>query len=561
MKRALAFLLIWMLSASLAACGGTQSAPAEAPPEPAEQAQQTESTPEQAVSVIPTGDSFWVAYEYDPGGETVPLTEETWSADLTLWADGTARFREVADDIAVTDPHGLRMTWKKMADGTVNFYCPYSGHEPYYTAQAAEDGLRIDGKAGAYCLRQAELPDTVGALYCPAELTGVWLETGYEIEGYNDDSMPGRFTSLVIETPWESDPQRHVMKASSEYGDSSGYAAGNTFYNYDITVLDEALYTGCENQAWSVRIGPESPKDENGYPKTPELYATLLDRDTLLFQRYFSFDSGPGISYQTYKRIIPDPVGRDMEDADLEGTLWRCTAYTDAQGREAVSPPDLQEFRLEFFSQRKFSVTEKRTDGSTYTGAGSWILGEGNTLLLYGRDFPNDWFGGAANVRKVVTEEYESEICELFLWYEGGIMTLTAVETDGDSGKAADLLADLSFNAHNAPAGTLMVLYTDPFEDWERCTFLPTYRLSDSLDAEYLLISSVEDGTELWLEENGAVVKDFGSLNAGESLLVRMEIPESGGPNLYVSTSLGEYYYELIQGGIAFADHWSYITT
>ena len=70
----------------------------------------------------------------------------------------------------------------------------------------------------------------------------------------------------------------------------------------------------------------------------------------------------------------------------------------------------------------------------------------------------------------------------------------------------------------------------------ENMPSVPVYEISDHPDAQYVLVSSVEDGSYFWLEEDGYCREDFGTLDAGESFIIRLDIPESGGMNLQVST-------------------------
>lgn len=563
MKQILALLLSLAMLFSLTACGGNEPVTPEEPPV---QTDQSEKEPETApeVPALPEGDSFWVAYEYNIEGEQISLPNEECWADLTICADGTARFREVGDDVSILDPHALDMTWEQSADGTVNFYCPYGGNEPYCIGTVTEDGFRLDRLGGTFCLKQEKMPQEAGELYCPAELSGVWLEIGYEVEGEQGDSMPGEFTSLVIETTWEEDSGKHVMRASSENGDYSGYVARNTYYGSATTVLNEPLYDGCGNEMWSIRIGEESPLNEHGYPSGTDIYATLLDENTLLLQKYFSFDRGsiPGVSYQTYKRFVPASVDWALVDEDIAGSEWRCVSYEDADGNQFEAPPGIPDFRLTLYPGRKFAYTTSAADVIPTSGGGNWILGEGNTLLLYNPNtYDDSWFAGAVDIKKVVTAEYESEFYELHLWCNGGIMTLQHEEGSEDWKDYADTMNDIEGRAFAAPGNAMIVLYNQHYDDFSQYHALTKYEVSDGANSQYILVTSVLDGTYLWLEEDGYCREDFGTLDAGESIVIWLDVPESSGPNLQIESPLGDYYYELTQSSLIFNENWNYITT
>ena len=576
MRRFCSILLAMCLLLSLSACGNQQSDPEPVPPasstenptvkDPPKQTERPEKEPEPTpeVPALPKGDSFWVAYEYNIEGEHLPLTDDVWQADLTLRADGTARFREVSDGIACIDPHALDMAWETADDGTLQFYCTYGGSEPYCTGTVTEDGFLLDRLGGIFSLEQGEMPQTAGELYSPAELGGVWLEVACEVEGDQDASMPGNFASLVIDVPWEADSQTHVMRVSSERGDCSGYVAGNTYYGLAATVLNEPLYEGCGNDVWSVRIGEESPLNQHGYPSGTDTYVTLLDSDTLLMQRYFSFDGGsiPGVSYQTYKRFVPALVDRDLEDEELAGSEWCCIRYTDAEGKASETPQGLTDFCLTLYPDRKFAYTAFAETGESDSGGGSWILGEGNTLLLYNPNTDtDDWFAGALDIQKVVTTEYESDFYELQLWYDGGIMTLKHEEGSGGWTGYVDTMNEIEGIAFSAPENAMVVLFNQHYDDFSQYYTVPGYTVSDGANSQYLLVTAVLDGTYLWLEEDGFCAEDFGTLNAGESILIRLDVPENDGPNLQIESPLGGYYYELTQSNLIFNENWNYITT
>ena len=136
------------------------------------------------------------------------------------------------------------------------------------------------------------------------DMQGTWLMVGGEIEGDVWEAIPGNYEILSISLEPNPADGTEMLFADMEARDYEGII-NKSFYQQKIESLDEPLYDGCGNEAWSVRFGDESEKNENGYPIHEEYYATLLDRNTLLMQQFFTFDGGPGVSYQTFKRVFP----------------------------------------------------------------------------------------------------------------------------------------------------------------------------------------------------------------------------------------------------------------
>lgn len=70
-----------------------------------------------------------------------------------------------------------------------------------------------------------------------------------------------------------------------------------------VTLLEGPLYSGCGNEVWHARLGPEQPKTERGAPVEPEYYVTLIAEDTLLREQYYELDGSPMVSHQYYQRV------------------------------------------------------------------------------------------------------------------------------------------------------------------------------------------------------------------------------------------------------------------
>lgn len=69
-------------------------------------------------------------------------------------------------------------------------------------------------------------------------------------------------------------------------------------FDADLVFLEEPLYPGCHNDAWSVQFLMKN----SDFEADEEFYATLTDENTLLLQHYFPFDGTQGVSYQKYIR-------------------------------------------------------------------------------------------------------------------------------------------------------------------------------------------------------------------------------------------------------------------
>lgn len=584
MKQLTAFVLSLLMVLALAACdrgsppdtggepvtpqhGGLRPGGAAGPTTPAPNS--TPTGAEAPAVMTLEGDSYWVLEESEGDMRQWPPEGEDILTDLTLWADGSARIRELENGIRLVNGGDEQsMTWKQ--DGEkLSLYTAYSGDEPYWSGTVTKDGMALSRYGGIFHFQQATMP-TEGALYSPAELQGVWLQIGSEVEGSTERSMPGWFESLVIQPDRNGDGQ--ILRASSErihYNESMPFG---TYHDQAITVLDEPIYEGCGNDVWSVRIGEEVPKNEGGHPEagTTEIYVTLLDQNTLLQQQYFSIDGGPAVSYQTYQRILPE-VSWELEQADLEGGDFELACFTAADGTRQDVPPGISDFylHLDVHGQQFFTVTFE--DGSEYNGGGEWMFGEGGTLLLFNErkfyDWPYDkqidseWFAGA--VRSF------NGIPEVYLWLEGGIMRLDHVEGSGGENYGGDghwdgyvdTMNDLEGRAFAAPENTLFVLYNQNYTDMTKLNSLRCYEIDDGPEAQYVLVTSVLDDNDFWLDEDGFCREDFGTVHAGESFVFKVNIPESGGYRLQIESSMGDYFFELTQSNMEMDQNWNYITT
>jgi len=75
-----------------------------------------------------------------------------------------------------------------------------------------------------------------------------------------------------------------------------------------------------------------------------------------------------------------------------------------------------------------------------------------------------------------------------------------------------------------------------------------------------VLVTSVIDGNYFWLDEDGFCREDFGTVDAGESFIFKINLPESGGYLLQIESSMGDYFIELTQDLLPPDENWNYFT-
>ena len=385
-------------------------------------------------------DTYWTAYRwfsYETEEDTdFSLPTDIWWIDLLIRADGTAQLRDVHDEVYLINESNMHLTWKIQEDEQIYFYNELY-EEPVISGVLEEASLHLQYQGFELYLQEQEKPESVGERFVPAELAGTWIMVSGETEGWEWEAMPGHFETLVFSFMWD------------EYG--PGLRADSQYCYYDeiesrywgsvVTVFDEPLYEGCENAVWSVRIGDESPKDENGYLTETEYYATLLDRNTLLMQQYYTLDGYPALSYQTFQRFPGRNADFDVYDFDIASTCWVCTGYTTADGEELKMLPGLDGMILTLEEEKNACwVGTLRTGDPYYTNVeGTWQMGAGGTLLLRSEEYngvegEGFWYGGAVGgyfTKEAEEEEYSRECYEIELYYQGGIIHFIRVEAFG----------------------------------------------------------------------------------------------------------------------------------
>ncbi|MBR5268187.1 MAG: hypothetical protein IKU20_08345, partial [Lachnospiraceae bacterium] len=250
------------------------------------------------------------------------------------------------------------------------------------------------------------------------DLPGTWLMVGGEIEGDIWEAIPGNFEVLVFTTGMDPKGEKETIYAGTEARDYQGFLS----VSYDqemIERLDEPVYEGCGNEEWSIRIGEESEKDEDGYPKYEETYATLLDENTLLRQRYFTIDGAPCVSYQTFKRVFP---GQDVEYLNVEDLYkeWELESYVDENGNELPLPSALADLSVDLDGEISWTDTDRSID---FVYSSDWRSGKGGSFLTLSEEH-QAWFAGA--VARIETDS--EEIAQMRLYHKGGWLCLKEKE-------------------------------------------------------------------------------------------------------------------------------------
>ncbi len=136
----------------------------------------------------------------------------------------------------------------------------------------------------------------------PDELAGRWILTDGEVEGDHwYASKEGMVGEILIE---EKKDSLRLKSFSYHWNDGAGY---QSFENAPLKEVDEPVYTGCSNNDWRVDVEVSTIEETGGKkkkldPKWDGYAATLVDENTLLWQTFFEFDGGPGVSYMTFHR-------------------------------------------------------------------------------------------------------------------------------------------------------------------------------------------------------------------------------------------------------------------
>jgi len=405
----------------LTGCGPTVQ-PVQTNPTAPTTAAPTESVPEETIppetkpQTLGRVDSYWtgVSWYSQDTGETEPIRPESWSVSLLLRSDGTAQFRDIHEGISLVDDSFLNLSWEQDDGGTITFYDRLQV-EPILRGSCEKGVLTLDYYGLILTMEEKPLPQSPGELYTPAELVGTWLMVSGETEGWEWEAMPARLDTMTIRVEYFDGPL--ALSAQLEQRDHYGYLE-NAAHSQMLTVLQQPLHPSCENQNWSVRIGGQSPVDENGYPQEPELYATLLDYNTMLVQNYYTLDGYPAVSYQTYWRFPSLESWMSPEAMNLDYTNWSCCEYRNPEGQWGPVPQELENLEVVLDMNGSCHIF----NGSDTPLTGTWELYNGGALLLNGED--DFWFGGAVSAYYSENVSNDTPVYEMTLYYAGGLLRL-----------------------------------------------------------------------------------------------------------------------------------------
>lgn len=333
-----------------------------------------------ALADVLTGlDTYWIAREYfDEERQEYRTTESvSWYLDLFLYADGTARFRDIHNELSIMNEDSLNMQWIQNEDRQLLLFTPLSD-VPILQGYPADPGtLSLDYRGTPIILEQAPMPQTIGESYCPAELTGTWVAVTASTEGDTWELMPTSFETLVFYTSADE----MTLVADLEYRSQFG-TLHDSYHGLTLEILDQPLYTGCDNEHWSVAL--HEPVETSGRA----LSVTLTDGNTLLLQNRYTIDGAPAIAYVTYWRMPPALSWWEVTEQELSNLTWYCASTVDRQGGYCDPPEEFKDLEL---------VLDQ--NGQCYLGNETlnWRVGKGNTIMLYPSEDAGSelWLGGA----------------------------------------------------------------------------------------------------------------------------------------------------------------------
>ena len=418
MKKIFAWMLLpALLMSILAGCGNDREPPGNTEkdnpsptvtrPEPTDDAETSVTRPEPtdaAENSIGDEDSYWVVYEYfdEEYGQMRTTESVGWHMDLFIMADGTARFRDIHNQLCVMDDDGLHLQWMLDENGKLEMYnAAYD--DPLLEGALEGDLLSLSYRGMDISLKQAPMPQSVGELYSPAELTGTWVAISTETEGDVCDLFPASFEALAFYI----DAEQMTLVADMA---CRGYLGSpmEDVLELPLEILDEALYPACENEQWSVRIGPNG----EGKPADREICVTLVERNVLLLQNYYTLDGAPAVSYVTYRRAMPETSWWEVSAGELAETNWYCASYLNAEGKQLEIPERFQDLCLQLGTGDVCFLGEER---------GTWQVSRGGSVALYFSAEDDAIYGYSGAVR-VSCAGGDMPFYEMYLFYEGGLL-------------------------------------------------------------------------------------------------------------------------------------------
>ena len=423
------YALALALALMLTGCGGKPSpSPAPAPdapsqPEPALSPAQPDDAP--AATAANYEDTYWTAVKYARyvfnGEEYVttewvdlPLTEEgdDWWLDLTLYADGTGKLRDVYNfhysDMAaegswvLNDFGGVEFTSALSLDSDMGGEVDEWELPAFFPEDGTDSGddslagtLALDYYDGTVYFRQAPMADLTADL-APGGLVGEWTMVSGMFEGATYDAQEDHMISSLSIT-WEDDALYADLR------ELQGYYSDRLTRSGPVTLQENAiLYEGCGNETWRVQLGFDPGEADQ------EFYATLIDLDTLLLQYYFTIDGADEVGYQTF--VHSD---RAREAFDLLDRLDAQRAQAEEKTGVCLGVDQIDQYTPGVGMAMDFTWL---TDGLSPTSL-TLLSPEGLTYRIYQNDellYENDLAPGEAELLLITAAEQSGQLKLLF---------------------------------------------------------------------------------------------------------------------------------------------------
>ncbi len=212
----------------------------------------------------------------------------------------------------------------------------------------------------------------------PYGLAGTWTMTEGEIEGWHYTAEEvGADAQLVILSPG---PDTYTLNYWFE--DQSGNETAVT--DAALTLVQNALYDGCENRDWYAEAKPAGAGEE-------EYCVTLLGTDRLVLMHFFKNEENPAVGMQWYRRSGP-------AYAELPGTSPSTGGEADPRPADPGAPEYGSAEAIELRGLREQIRQSGAAAGVIYLGRAN---GTEAASLIWGDSDP-----GFSFLRKVENTEY-----------------------------------------------------------------------------------------------------------------------------------------------------------
>ena len=566
-KKILTLILCLLMIISLAACGGGGGS-----------SDGDTSSNSQSISKQLKG-TYWVAYETeDPDGiRELPTDNGHW-CDIFFNNDGTVRLRNVYCDSYIYQDEDLNLTMQEKSN-TVYLYDRFST-EPKYDVVLSDDVLIINSRdlyGDSYSFTKGTMPTEIGELYHPAELKGTWQMVSYEVEGYEDVVAPGEFNTIEFDEYYgngyigligEGVTESYMTSAKSYRSQTDmelvaqiiddnidGNTCSEEQYGMGITVLNEPLYDSCENNSWCALLGEYSPLDDYGYPLYTEYYVTMLDQNTLMRQMYYSMDGAPMVSYQTYKRVLPDTSHWFIEEEELEYSAWQSVGFIDENGRFTEKIPGIDSLEI-YLNEYGICDVMMVGDNDDYSemlqcvwernhGAGSIAIymTVDDYYSYYYDTHDRLWLTGGVLANNYGETAGYKGTYEMYLYHNNGFIKMELLGGMGIMTPIVDDDAWIEGNAYVAPAESILVQYGEGSFDFSQLDSVDFETIGTATSPESFVLTGVWDNTLLTVtDEYENVIWEY-TLNRGESIGIDMDTYESANWLLWISIGTEDYCY------------------